>query len=397
MLCLERIITKVISMAEKPLIALLTNNDDDVYCFRLELIQAILASGYRMLISCPDGPKFAVMEELGLCKNREFIYDDPPIDRRGTSVVKDGKLMMHYRNLFKVHQPAVVLAYTAKPNVYATLVAHQLHIPVINNVTGLGSVINESGLKQKFIMKLFKAAYNRSSCIMFQNSTNMELAKRMGWVHGDHKLIPGSGVALDRFPVQDYPEGGNGVEGDPIVFNYIGRILKDKGVDDYIEAAKRIKAKYPKTEFNMLGFIEPTENHYESELDELGKQGIVFYRGSQKDVRPWIQRAHAIIHPSTYGEGMSNVLLENASSGRLIITTDNPGCKETVDDGISGFIYHGGNVDDLEKKIETVVHDMPNNTRKQFGLQGRKKVEKEFSREVVIKAYLGKIMELTNK
>lgn len=382
-------------MADKLLIALLTNNDDDVYCFRLELIQAIIGAGYRMLISCPNGPKFEVMEEIGLRKNQEYIYDDPPIDRRGTSVINDGKLMMHYRKLFKKYRPAVVLTYTAKPNVYASLVAHQLHIPVINNVTGLGSVVNESGFKKNLIMKLFKTAYRGSSCIMFQNSTNMKLAKDLGWVKGDSKLIPGSGVALDRYPVQDYPDGGDGIEGEPVVFNYIGRILKDKGVDDYIEAAKRIKAKYPKTEFNMLGFIEPTENHYEAELEELGKQGIVLYRGSQKDVKPWIKRAHAIIHPSTYGEGMSNVLLENASSGRLIITTDNPGCQETVNDCISGFIYHGGDVDALVQKIETVVHDMPNSVRKNFGLEGRKKVEREFSREVVIKAYLEKIKELT--
>lgn len=384
-------------MVEKPIIALLTNNDDDVYCFRLELIQAILNAGYRMLISCPNGPKFEVMEEIGLKKGETFIYDDPPIDRRGTNVVNDEKLMMHYRKLFKKYRPAVVLTYTAKPNVYASLVAHRLHIPVINNVTGLGSVVNENGLKKSLIMTLFKTAYRNSACIMFQNSTNMKLAKDLGWVKGDCKLIPGSGVALERYPVQDYPEGGNGVEGDPVVFNYIGRILHDKGVDDYIEAAKRIKVKYPKTEFNMLGFIEPSENHYEAELEELGKQGIVFYRGSQKDVRPWIKRAHAIIHPSTYGEGMSNVLLENASSGRLIITTDNPGCRETVNDGISGFIYHGGDVDALVKKIETVVKDIPNCERKQMGLKGRKKVEQEFSREVVIKAYLEKIGELTEK
>ena len=381
-------------MAEKPLIALLTNNDDDVYCFRLELIEAIIAAGYRMLISCPDGPKFEVMEELGLKKGDAFIYDDPPIDRRGTSVNKDGKLMMHYRKLFKDYKPAVVCTYTAKPNVYASLVAHRLHIPVINNVTGLGSVVNESGIKQKFIMWLFKTAYRGSACIMFQNSTNMRLAREFGWIKGDCKLIPGSGVALDRYPVQEYPDGGDGINGEPVVFNYIGRILKDKGVDDYIEAAKRIKVKYPKTEFNMLGFIEPTESHYESELEELGKQGIVLYRGSQKDVKPWIKRAHGIIHPSTYGEGMSNVLLENASSGRLIITTDNPGCQETVNDCISGLIYHGGDVDELVQKIEMVVHDMSNDSRKLMGLEGRKKVEREFSREVVIEAYLGKIKEL---
>ncbi|MBQ3778371.1 MAG: glycosyltransferase family 4 protein [Fibrobacter sp.] len=379
---------------DKPLIALLTNNDDDVYCFRLELIQAILAAGYRMLISCPDGPKFEVLEKIGLKKGENFIYDDPPIDRRGTSVVNDSKLILHYLALFKKYKPAVILTYTAKPNVYASLVAHRLCIPVINNVTGLGSVINESGLKQKLILWLFKMAYRGSSCIMFQNSTNMNLAKELGWIKGNSKLIPGSGVALNRFPVQDYPDGGNGIDGEPVIFNYIGRILKDKGVDDFIEAAKIIKQKYPKTEFNMIGFIEPTECHYETELETLGKQGIVFYRGSQKDVKPWIKRAHAIIHPSTYGEGMSNVLLENASSGRLIITTDNPGCQETVDDGVNGFIYHGGNVEQLVKKIETVVNDLPNEARKQMGLKGREKVEKEFSRKKVIDAYLETIINL---
>ncbi len=382
---------------EKPLIALLTNNDDDVYCFRLELIQAIINAGYRMLISCPDGPKFEVMEEIGLRKNQEYVYDDPPIDRRGTSVINDGKLMMHYKRLFMKHKPSVVLTYTAKPNVYASIVAHQLHIPVINNVTGLGSVVNENGLKKKLIMFLFKTAYRGSSCIMFQNSTNMELAKELGWVRGDCKLIPGSGVALDRYPVQDYPDGGNGIEGAPVVFNYIGRILKDKGVNDYIEAAKRIKAKYPKTEFNMLGFIEPTENHYAVELEELRKQDIVLYRGSQKDVKPWIRRAHAIIHPSTYGEGMSNVLLENASSGRPIITTDNPGCKETVNDGESGYIYHGGDVDSLVHKTEVFISEIANESRRIMGLKGRKKVEHEFSRVIVIETYLAEINKVIYK
>ena len=377
-------------MSKRPLIAILTNNDDDIYCFRLELIQAIRKAGYRVLISCPDGPKFKAMEDFGLIKGKSYIYDNPPIDRRGTSVLKDGKLILHYRRLLMKYKPSFILAYTAKPNVYAGLVASRLGIPVINNVTGLGSVLNVKGIKKKLIMKLYKAAYRRSHCIMFQNSTNMELARKLGWIKGKSKLIPGSGVALKRFPLQDYPEGGNGVEGEPIVFNYIGRILHDKGVDDYIEAAKRIKEKYPKVEFNMLGFIEPTEDHYVSELKELEKDKIVYYRGSVVDVKPWIKRSHAIIHPSTYGEGMSNVLLENAASGRPLITTDNPGCQETVNDKVSGFIYHGGDVDALVESIEKFI-EMNNDDRRKMGLEGRAKVENEFSRDVVIKAYLDEL------
>ena len=367
-------------MKEKVIIALLTNNDDDVYCFRKELIEALIAEEYEILISCPDGPKFELMKDI------PCIYDNPDIDRRGTNPIKDFGLMMHYHKLFKQYKPAVVLTYTAKPNVYASIAAHQLGIPVINNLTGLGSVVNETGLMKRFIMWLFKFAYRKSACMMFQNETNMHVAINQGMVKGKYRLIPGSGVDTDRYPLQPYPDGGDGKTGAPIVFNYIGRILHDKGVDDYIEAAKRIKKEYPQTEFNMLGFIEPTEMHYEQELKELEEQGIVIYRGSQKDVKPFIARAHATIHPSTYGEGMSNVLLESASSGRFLITTNNPGCQETVDDNKTGFIYQGGNVDALVHTIERFLA-LPNSQRKIAGELGRKRMEEQFSRKIVIKAY----------
>lgn len=372
---------------KKPLIALVTNNDDDIYCFRKELIEGLLAEGYEMLISCPNGPKFEMMKDI------PFIYDDPIIDRRGTNIIADGKLFLHYRKIFKKYRPDVVLTYTAKPNVYASVAARQLGIPYINNVTGLGSVLNKTGLMRAFIMFLFKTAYRGAACVMFQNSTNMKLALDARMIKGDYKLIPGSGVDTERYPLQSYPEGGDGIDGDIIVFNYIGRILHDKGVDDYIEAAKQIKGKYPNTEFNMIGFIEPTENHYKKELEGLEKQGIVKYRGSQKDVKPFISRAHAIIHPSTYGEGMSNVLLENASSGRFIITTDNPGCRETVINEQTGFVYHGGNVDELVKKVECFLA-MENETRKRMGEAGRQYVKENFSRSIVVNAYKEKIKEI---
>lgn len=374
----------------KPIIALLTNNDDDVYCFRKELIEGLIAEGYDMLISCPDGPKFELMKDIS------YIYDNPNIDRRGTNPVKDFALLMHYRKLFKQYSPAVVLTYTAKPNVYASIAAHWMGIPVINNLTGLGSVVNESGLKQKFIMWLFKIAYRKSACMMFQNATNMQVAIDAGMVKGDYKLIPGSGVNTDRYPLQPYPDGGDGKTGAPVVFNYIGRVLKDKRVDDYIEAAKRIKRNYPQTEFNILGFIEPTEMHYEEDLRILGEQGFVMYRGSQKDIKPWVARAHATIHPSTYGEGMSNVLLESASMGRFIITTNNPGCHETLEHEKTGFIYQGGNVDALVATIERFLA-MPNETRQKMGEEGRERVKALFSREFVIKAYKEKINELLKK
>ncbi len=372
---------------KKHLVALLTNDDDDIYCFRKELIEEIIDAGYEMLISCPDGEKFELMKHI------EYRYDNPVIDRRGTNIVKDLKLFIHYFMLFIKNKPSVVLTYTAKPNVYAGVAAHLLGIPVISNVTGFGSVLNESGLKQKLIMSLFRFSYRRSACVMFQNSTNMKLAEESEMVKGEHRLIPGSGVNTDRYPLQPYPDGGNGKNGEKIVFNYIGRILHDKGVDDYMEAAKRIKAEYPNTEFNMLGFIEPTEMHYKDILAELEEKDIVKYRGSLKDIKPFVAASHATIHPSTYGEGMSNVLLESASSGRPIISTDNPGCRETFIDGETGFLYHGGDVDALCKQIEKFLA-MTNEERKIMGEKGREYIKTNFSRDIVIKAYLEKINSL---
>lgn len=368
-------------MSKKKLVCLMTNHDDDIYCFRKELIEGLISEGYEVLISCPYGEKLELMKDI------KFKYCDVEIDRRGTNVLTDLKLVMHYYKMLKEYKPDIVLTYTAKPNVYGSLVASCLKIPYINNVTGLGSVINKKGILRSFIMWLFRNSYKKSSCIFFQNRENMELAIKQGFVKGDYKLIPGSGVNTERFPLQPYPNDTG-----TIVFNYIGRVLKDKGVNDYIEAAKRIKERYPKTEFNIIGFIEPTENHYEDDLKRLQEQGIIIYRGSQNDVKPFIARAHATIHPSTYGEGMSNVLLESASSGRVLITTDIAGCRETLEDKVTGFMYRAGDVDDLVSKIEIFLN-LDNESRKKMGISGREKVSKEFNRQIVVRTYINKIQE----
>lgn len=372
---------------KRKLIALVTNHDDDVYCFRKELIEGLINAGYNVLISCPHGEKLELMGEI------KFYYDDVFIDRRGTNPVSDLKLLVHYRRLFSKRRPDVVLTYTSKPNVYAGFAAYSLGIPYISNVTGLGSVLGMNRIMQKFVLNLFRMSFRHSSCIMFQNSENMLLAKENGLVYGDCLLIPGSGVNTERFPLQEYPDGGDGLTGAKVVFNYIGRVLHDKGIDDYIEAAKRIKKKFPNTEFNVIGFIEPTEGKYEEELKELQEKEILFYRGQQKDVKPFIAKSHATIHPSTYGEGMSNVLLESASSGRALITTDNAGCRETVNDGETGFIYQGGNVDALVEKIELFL-SLDNKCRELMGLKGRDRMKEYFSRQVVVDAYLEKLKNL---
>lgn len=366
-------------------IAILTNHDDDIYCFRKELIEQLKIEGYDLLISCPYGPKLDLLNDI------KYDYIDTKIDRRGTNIIKDFKLFMHYYKNLKKYKPDVVLTYTIKPNIYGSIAAKILGLKYINNITGFGSITNKMGVIKSLIINLLKIALKKSSCVFFQNKENMDYAINNNIVSDKYKLIPGSGVNTDRFALQEYPESS-----EKIVFNYIGRVLKDKSIDDYIKAAKILSSKYNNLEFNIIGFIEPTEMHYEELLNNLQSQGILIYRGAQNDVREFIGRSHCIIHPSTYGEGMSNVLLENASSGRPIITTNISGCKETVNDKVSGYIYKAGDINELILKIEKFIK-LDNNERKEMGLNGRIKMEKEFSRKFVVDAYLSVIQKEINK
>ena len=359
-------------------VALITNHDDDVYCFRKELLEELDKQGYEIIISCPYGEKLDLLDF-------EYEYDNPTIDRRGINPLKDFKLMRHYFKFIKKYKPDVVLNYTIKPNVYASIACRMKKVEYINNITGLGSVLKKGKILQSFIYKLLRFALKKSKCVFFQNETNMKLVLEKKIVKGKYMLIPGSGVNVDRYPLQEYPKDDK-----KIVFNYIGRVLSEKGVDDYVEAAKRIKAKGYNTEFNIIGFIEPTESHYLEEFEELEKEDIIKYRGQQKDVKPFIKKAHAIIHPSKYGEGMSNVLLENASSGRPLITTDNPGCFETVDDEKTGYIYKKGDVDDLVDKIEKFIK-LSHDKKVKMGIAGREKMKKQFDRRIVVENYMKEI------
>lgn len=371
---------------QRKLIAVVTNNDDDIYCFRKELVEGLIDIGYDVLISCPYGEKFELMQGI------PYLYDDPVIDRRGTNIIADFKLLLHYFKMLCKYKPDVVLTYTAKPNIYCGAASYFLRIPYISNVTGFGSAFMNSKVVEIFVTQLLRFVFRRANCVMFQNSVNKGFAESKRMVKNNTMLIPGSGVNVERFGLLDYPDGGDGKTGEKVVFNYIGRILHDKGVDDFIEAAKRLKPKYPQTEFKMIGFVEPSESHYEKELEELTQGAIVNYVGNQKDVIPFIKTSHCTILPS-YGEGMSNALLESASSGRPVISTDNQGCRETFIDGVSGLMYHSADVDDLCVKIENFLAK-PNAEREVMGKKGREYIEANFSREIVVKAYLEKINEI---
>ena len=191
-------------------------------------------------------------------------------------------------------------------------------------------------------------------------------------------LIPGSGVNLDHFEVIDYPNTGK------VEFAFISRILKEKGIDHYFEAAKYIKTKYPNTEFHVCGLATP---EYEDKLNQLNNDGVIIYHGSVSDVREIHKISSCTILPSYYPEGISNVLLESAACGRPIITTDRAGCKETVDDKATGFIVRQRDTNDLIEKIEKFL-SLPWKQQKEMGIAGRMKVEREYDRKIVVAKYI---------
>ncbi len=259
-----------------------------------------------------------------------------------------------------------------------------LRVPQLANITGLGTSFKTKSLLQSIVLFLHKVALNNSSFILFQNEPNKLFFEKHGVRGRKHKLIPGSGVNLDYFYKMEYPKS------DKIEFLFIGRIMKEKGIEQYIETARYIKNKYPNTLFHIVGSFE---DDYAEVIKGMEDEGIIKYHGRQNDVREFHKLAHCIIHPTYYPEGMSNVLLESAASGRPIITTEITGCKEIVDDRVNGLLVRQNNTKDLISKVEEFLN-LSLETKKQMGINGRKKVEKSFSRQIVVEEYVKEISQL---
>ena len=359
-------------------ILILVNHDVVIYNFRKELVERLLKYEYEVYISSPYGERIDDLIKMG-CK-----HIDAEIDRHGTNILKELKLLYYYKKIIKEIKPDVVLTYTIKPNIYGGMACRILKVPYIANITGLGTAVENKGLIQNITINLYKIAFNKINCLFFQNTENMKFFKDKNIAVDKHRLIPGSGVNLKHFNILEYPSDRT------VEFVFISRIMKEKGVDQYIEAAKSIRSKYPNTKFHICGFCEEA---YEDKLKTLQEQGIIIYHGMQRDIRKILSKTHCTIHPTYYPEGMSNVLLESSASGRPIITTDRSGCREIVDDGISGFIVEQKNSKDLIEKIEKFLK-LSNEEKKIMGLCGRKKVEAEFDRQIVVDAYIQEINKL---
>jgi len=285
--------------------------------------------------------------------------------------------------MIKKVKPDLVLTYTIKPNIYGGLICKLMNVPYLTNITGLGTAVENSGSLQKLTLLLYRLSLKKASCIFFQNTENADFFNKKGIIKGKQRLIPGSGVNLGYYKVLDYPNEKT------INFLFISRVMKQKGIDNYLDAAEYIRGKYQNVKFYILGFCE---EDYEEKLKRFEEKGIIQYLGMQKDVREFYKISHCTIHPTYYPEGMSNVLLESAACGRPIITTNRSGCREIVDDGVNGFLIEQQNSQDLIEKIEKFL-ELSYEEKRQMGLNGRSKVENEFDRKIVIGAYLEEIKE----
>jgi glycosyltransferase involved in cell wall biosynthesis len=352
-------------------ILIFANNDVGLYKFRKELIEELVKSN-EVYVSLPNGQFIPHLEELG-CK---FI--STPISRRGTNPITDLKLFMQYRRIIPEIKPDMVLTYTIKPNIYGGLACRLSNVPYMANITGLGTAVEQGGLLQKITLLLYKAALKNAKCVFFQNKENEAFFAKQKIISGKHRLIPGSGVNLQFYTLLDYPPD------ETVEFLFIARIMKEKGIEQYLDAAEYIRKKYTNTIFHIVG---PCEQDYEAKLKKMQDLGIVNYHGVQNDVREFHMKSHCTIHPTFYPEGMSNVLLESAACGRPIITTNRSGCREVVDDYVNGFIVEEQNSQDLIRKIEMFL-ELDYEAKRQMGLAGRAKVEKKFDREIIIDIYL---------
>jgi len=358
-----------------PKILILANNDIGLYKFRRELIEELIKKNNEVFISLPGGEFVKELVNMGC------VFINTKLSRRSINPFSDLKLMFEYIKIFREVKPDVVLTYTIKPNIYGGIICRITKTPYISNITGLGTALENSGFLQNITVFLYKSALKSASCVFFQNRENADFMNRKVVIRGKQRIIPGSGVNLDYYRILDYPSDEN------INFLFISRVMKEKGIEQYIETAKYIIEKYPCARFHICGFCE---EEYEEILEDLQEQGIIIYHGMVRDVREILKKTHCTIHPSFYPEGMSNVLLESAACGRPIITTNRSGCREIIEDGINGYLVEQKNTQDLIEKVERFIN-LDNEARKQMGLAGRIKVEREFDRKIVVDAYLEEI------
>lgn len=350
-------------------ILILANSDMGLYKFRKELLENLVKK-YRVVISVPEGAYKFELEKIGC------VIQHIDIDRRGMNPIRDVKLYLKYQELIKKEFPDCILMYTVKPNVYGGLAARFMKIPYLINITGLGTAF-ENILIRKFLVFMYKIAFLNAHTIFFQNESNKSVIEKYIHISNKSILLPGSGVNTTEFPLCDYPNSNK------TSFLYIGRLMKDKGVHELLEAFNKLKDKYDDVELCIVG---PKENGFQSELfDKLPRSNFVRYEGLQSNVKKYLHSCNVLVNPS-YHEGMSNVALEASSSGRPCLVSNIPGCREIVIDGKTGFLFEPKDVNQLYKIMEK-FHLLSTESKKKMGVAAHNNIVSNFDRNIVIDEY----------
>lgn len=365
-------------------IAIVINNSWYAYTFRLNLAKILKKNGYTI---CFIAPYDSVYSEI-IKKEFEFFHID--IDSKGINPINDLKTIFEFYKLYKKIKPDIVLNFTIKPNLYSSIVSGLMNIYSISNITGLGTIFIKETFITKIAKLLYKLALHYNYKVLFQNNDDRELFIKYKLIKKEKAgLVPGSGVDLCKFIPQN-----NIRRNKEFTFLIIARILKDKGIIEYIEAAKELKKKYKNVKFQILGSVG-VQNNTAITIDELKlwiSDGIIEYLGVTDNVQDVIAHIDCVVLPS-YREGMPRSLLEACAMEKPIITTNVVGCKNVVDDSITGYFCNVKDPIDLANKMEKMI-SLSNEERDNMGKAGRKKIIKEFDEKIVINKYLESIKKI---
>lgn len=349
-------------------ILILANFDVGLYQFRKELIAELLKKN-KVSISLPYGELVENLKEMG-CK---FI--DTPVDRRRINPIKDLSLYRKYRKNLKKEKPDLVITYTIKPNIYGGFACRISKIPYAVNITGLGTAFQKKGMLRSLVTLMYKVSLKKAKTVFFENSENMQLFLDEKIISKKQAcLLNGAGVNLEHYSVLEYPE-----DCEITRFLFIGRVMKEKGIDELFEAMKKLRADGVNCSLDVLGGYE---ENYADIIKKYESEGWLHYYGYQEEVRPFIKKCHCFVLPSWH-EGMANTNLECAASGRPVITSNIAGCKEAVVDGKSGFLAEKQNVNSLYKAMKKFTQ-LSYEDRKSMGLAGRQHMEDVFDKKKVV-------------
>lgn len=352
-------------------ILILANSAGGLCDFRDQFLDK-LAKKHTVAVSVPDDVK---KEEL---EARNFQVYKTPINRRGINPIEDFKLCLAYGRLMKEVKPDMVITYTIKPNIYGGLCAGIRRIPCIATITGLGGAFDKKGPLLWLVILMYRVGLRKDACVFFQNEENREIFKKFK-IHGKKdRLVMGSGVNLTRHEYMPYPKR------EETHFLFMGRVMKERGILEYLEAAKRLHSNT--VFFDIMGYCD---EDYQDMLDDLEKQGVIRQIGFQTEVGPYLAAASAVVIAS-FHEGMSNALLEAAATGRPVIASKISGCLEAFEEGKTGFGFTPGNAEELIGAMEKFLA-LSAEEREQMGLAGRRKMEAEFNREKIADAYMEEV------